>query len=392
MRLFLTSDGKSGFALKGDDIVSAFKHTDTAGSGYVKSALALATRLGGRRLDAFDTALPTFYADAGFKAVARTSWVDQYAPSDWSYDTFAMFNGGRPDVVFMVYDPDMAQAYKPGDGVTVADYDTGSAVQQASVKGIAERPLSTSPPAPTRMSDAEIQKRIVAVSQDLDFDPAAIMISSAEKSFELNGQAFKAAGTAEISRVGKDAVLITLYAQQMRPDNANGVIAHEIEHIKFETALLRASADFEKIGKEPKEPSRVDPVMNPDGSLKPPYDAKYPAYQAMVVAYDNADKAMLAASDGVSEYSYDWWKNWRTKKNTSAPFLGLAEFSAVHETLAEMARIKYDTGKFPEHMGERILDWRGPDTPKPSQAKLDANAKVWRDLYRAVDKVWRLPA
>ena len=64
-----------------------------------------------------------------------------------------------------------------------------------------------------------------------------------------------------------------------------------------------------------------------------------------------------------------------------------------------MARIKYETGKFPEHMGERILSWRIPlggtvddAKPKPSQAQMDTNAKLWRDLYRAVDKVWKLPA
>jgi hypothetical protein len=49
-------------------------------------------------------------------------------------------------------------------------------------------------------------------------------------------------------------------------------------------------------------------------------------------------------------------------------------------------------------MGERIISWRGEDVPKrrgedvpkPSQAEMDKNAKLWRDLYRAVDKVWKM--
>jgi hypothetical protein len=52
---------------------------------------------------------------------------------------------------------------------------------------------------------------------------------------------------------------------------------------------------------------------------------------------------------------------------------------------------KYTTGKFPDHMGERIISWRGENKPKPSQATINSNAKLWRDLYRAVDKVWKLP-
>ncbi len=387
MRLFLTPDGKSGFALKGDDIVSAFKHPDTPGKGYVNSALALATKLGGRRLDAFDTVLPILYGDNGFKAVARLGWNEDYKPDEWQHETFAKFNGGKPDVVFMVYDPDTAQPYKPGDGVRVEDYDTGSAVQQASLKGIAER--QTPAPTPLRMTNEQIKARIDAVAKDLDFDPAAIFISNGAHAFELNGRQYQAAGVAYIKNLDQ-AAPITIFANNVTPDSVDGLIAHEIEHIKLETALTRYSADFDKITAESLALNTSDPVMRPDGSLKPPYDAKYPAYQAMHAAFNNRPLSDFSTSDGVSDYSYDWWKAWRS--NTDSVGKVISGHSAVHETLAEMARIKYDTGKFPDHMGERILDWRGPDTPKPSQATMDANAKVWRDLYRAVDKVWKLPS
>ncbi|WP_260684584.1 hypothetical protein [Rhodococcus sp. KBS0724] len=78
-----------------------------------------APRLGGHRLDCFDTVLPTLYAYAGFVAVARLAWNDDYAPDNWDYHQGGRFNGGRPDVVFMAYDPTMAEAcIRQGRGST----------------------------------------------------------------------------------------------------------------------------------------------------------------------------------------------------------------------------------------------------------------------------------
>ena len=152
MRLFTTPDGKAGFALKGDDMVSLFKHPESDAKKFANTAMALAINQGGRRLDAFDTVLPRMYAGNGFRAVARLPWNDEYKPDDWSYDTFKEFNGGRPDVVFMVYDPVRAQAYKQGDGPYVADYDAGTAAQQSALK-IKEWDESKHPRAPAGSSE-----------------------------------------------------------------------------------------------------------------------------------------------------------------------------------------------------------------------------------------------
>jgi len=65
MRLFLAEDGKSGFALKGDDIVSVFSMADQS---MLHALMEMAVSAGGRRLDAFDTVLPHFYAPHGFAA------------------------------------------------------------------------------------------------------------------------------------------------------------------------------------------------------------------------------------------------------------------------------------------------------------------------------------
>ncbi|MCD2115055.1 hypothetical protein LQ384_28695 [Rhodococcus rhodochrous] len=126
MRLLVTDDGKAGVALKGDEIVSAFAHKDCAHPRAARAMLRHTTALGGRRLDCFDTVLPDLYADAGFVPVARLRWNDDYAPDGWDYDTFRAFNHGRPDVVFMAYDPEhVGGKYARGTGEYVDDYDDG---------------------------------------------------------------------------------------------------------------------------------------------------------------------------------------------------------------------------------------------------------------------------
>ena len=138
MQLFLTPDGNVGFALKPNgDCVSAFKNENASDiSGAAELALTLAVEHGGTRLDAFDTVLPRIYSNAGFRAVARLAWNDEYAPEGWDKATYAKFNNGEPDVVFMVYDPDHKERYKPGDGKRVTSYDEGVAAQDEAIKAL----------------------------------------------------------------------------------------------------------------------------------------------------------------------------------------------------------------------------------------------------------------
>jgi len=133
MRLFISEDGKSGFALKGNDIVSVF----SGQKGSANAMLQLAVDQGGQRLDAFDTVLPELYADNGFKVVARVKWNDEYSPEGWDKATFAKYNNGEPDVVFMVYDP--ANASELG-GKVIENYDDGVAAQQEAIGVPAEDP------------------------------------------------------------------------------------------------------------------------------------------------------------------------------------------------------------------------------------------------------------
>jgi len=152
MRLFLTEDGRAGFAIKDGeiegvkDIVSVFNTPRTpfvegqdrgkgtvisdvlrkpVHSGFNYSAIRLAVEEGGNKLDAFDTFLPGAYSANGFTIRSRTSWNDEFAPEGWDKEKYSAFNNGEPDVVFMYYNPKRRFTYKNGDneGERFLDYD-----------------------------------------------------------------------------------------------------------------------------------------------------------------------------------------------------------------------------------------------------------------------------
>lgn len=156
MRLFSTPEGDAGFALKGDDIVSVFKHPKAPYRGVTKSMLDIATAEGGRRLDAFDTVLPHIYSQSGFRAAARLPFNDQYAPEGWDREVFKDHNGGRPDVVFMAHDP-QAGSYQPGDGQTIDDYDHGEHHQRRVLDEVQRRgPTTPAAPGPESYGSGQL--------------------------------------------------------------------------------------------------------------------------------------------------------------------------------------------------------------------------------------------
>ncbi len=145
MRLFVADGGRSGFALKGDDIVSVFSRD---GGARANSMLLLAVQEGGRRLDAFNTVLPRIYGRNGFKIVARQKWNDDYSPAGWDKETFAEFNDGEPDVVFMVYDREYQKIPGPEDGKYADSYDDAVELQAAARQDSAKPKFSRKERAP----------------------------------------------------------------------------------------------------------------------------------------------------------------------------------------------------------------------------------------------------
>ena len=255
------------------------------------------------------------------------------------------------------------------------------------------RGLATTPEEAQQIVDSEkahvdmVRGMSSSVAKDLDFDPTKILLGKPGdpyQDFVLNGKQYKAAGVAFTRAEHGNKGSIKLWPSQIWGEkDAERITAHEIEHIKFQNALDRYKQERDAVMLEPGPPPKpdaehhwdrvggLDAVMKPDGTLRAPYDEKYPAYHLIEQAtLPGSEK--FANGDGVTNYSTEYWKQWEANK-TAVNFQ-----SAQHETLAEMAALKYTTGKFPEHKGD-------------TQKVKDEHAKIWRNLYRAVDKIHGLP-
>lgn len=142
MRLFLTEDGKAGFALKATDdpsitdIVSVFNTAGSPHRGVSYAMIRLAVEEGGNTLDAFDTFLPVVYSANGFRAISRIKWDDDFAMEGWDKKAYSDFNNGEPDIVFMAYDPQQTEIYRVDskEGDVFDTYDEAVASQRSVAK------------------------------------------------------------------------------------------------------------------------------------------------------------------------------------------------------------------------------------------------------------------
>jgi hypothetical protein len=109
MRLFISEDGTSGFALTKDNrLISVWNDAKNGKPKRLPQIMYLAIQEGASKLECFDIGLVQLYQDFGFRPVGRflfrefktpTPWVDEYGnkQSGWEY-------AGEPDIVYMVYD------------------------------------------------------------------------------------------------------------------------------------------------------------------------------------------------------------------------------------------------------------------------------------------------
>ena len=141
MRMFTTDDGRAGVALHGDDIVSVYSTSPPRQGNMVGALMSTAIEQGGRRCDCFDTRLPRMYARHGMVVVARIRWDDEHAPDDWDKETFAAYNGGEPDVVFMAFDPDAVNSnyVRDRNADVFGDYEAAAAHTERVVAANEER-------------------------------------------------------------------------------------------------------------------------------------------------------------------------------------------------------------------------------------------------------------
>jgi len=193
MRLFLTPDGTAGFALKGDDIVSVFNKPGGPHRGVSNPLLDLAIAQGGRKLDAYDTVLPTIYGESGFKTTSRMAFNPEYAPADWNAQTFGTFNKGNPDVLHMVYDPRHDGSYSLGDGKFFREYDDAVAHQEKNVK--------------TTVNQLEKSRKAIAKAEKLKAQKKAAR-DAAKKGFAEGGQVEAKSIPEQVDEVASDIAAI----------------------------------------------------------------------------------------------------------------------------------------------------------------------------------------
>lgn len=226
---------------------------------------------------------------------------------------------------------------------------------------------------------AGMAKIASGVASDLHYDPALITVSDETKTFELNGKSYNYAGAA-FTHDGSGKIV--LYATQMNDKTAAGIAAHEIEHQKFQAFMNDYKADYARMEQDPDYlDTKNKDFMRADGTLKEPYAARYPAYQTYTQAMAPGIYDGFSKSDGVSDYSAEYWKGYIT------PNSGIRSDQAMHETLAEIARLKQEGGSV-EHrkLGE---DLQGNPAYFRTTAGIGKLDPMWANLYRAVDDNWK---
>jgi hypothetical protein len=208
-----------------------------------------------------------------------------------------------------------------------------------------------------------VRQRAVAAATALDFDPKFVQFTDEDRQFNIGGSDKKYNYAGSYTR-GDNAVKI--YYKHCSTAFAASCTAHEIGHRKLDALRARVRDERQDVHNEPgphgdpngqywwQKKGGHDAVMAPDGTLRAPYDKKYPFYQAWQKLSElNYNK--LRDSDGVSDYSKEYWAGY-LKGDVSID-------SAYHETIAELSRLKFESGKL-------------------------QGSKEWNALYNLMDKHW----
>lgn len=203
-------------------------------------------------------------------------------------------------------------------------------------------------PPPTAPWRERLTYLIGRTAKGLGYDPKNIIISSETREFEVAGKKYVSAGQADF-KTGK----ITIYENHADDNSTPGLVAHEIEHMKFEKFFDDANAErmdmLQKTQGWPRGSAR-----NPDSTLTATAALRWPTYAKMMLV-GNKPFEELRMKDGVSDYSKQYWIGWKAGE--------VSNRLAIHETLAEMSRLHIESGRI-----------RG--------------AHVWQRLYRATNEHW----
>jgi len=204
------------------------------------------------------------------------------------------------------------------------------------------------------------------VARELGFPTGKVKTEEgAGREFKVGDRAFTEGGHAEIYTTGN----IVIYTGNNSDDGIRGVVAHEIEHVRFEGVLQDYNEDMRRLSYYAQnDHEQYDKITDPVGFLDPEKGAGavLPTATALQGTLElHIDQ--LAKDDGVSDYSKAYWDAVKSPESV-AKYGGYKQSRerAIHETLAEMARTKFTKEPYPTGL-------------KPT--------KLWRDLFSTVNKL-----
>ncbi len=202
------------------------------------------------------------------------------------------------------------------------------------------------------------QKRIAEFAIAMGFPPERLELHTERgPAFEVNGKTYYTGGNFN-PLTGR----ITMYRTENTPmEEMQGMLAHEIMHSKWQAHKEVYQKQFVEIQMSVRSSDNIENwLIRADGTLKNPDDVKkFWAYDININYVNTSSKrwSRLQKSDGISEYSRQYWQ----KANNSGSAWDYDR--AVDETLAEIARIKTNAGR----TGDK-------KTIRP----------IWESLYRRV--------
>lgn len=210
-------------------------------------------------------------------------------------------------------------------------------------------------PRPASEFDDEVQRVAEETATRLGFPlDKMTIVRDQYPTFKIGDEDYTTAGLAH-----QDGTIELFPRNIGRLESVSEITAHEIMHQRYRRYMNMVDAETKEVMALMDKPENRlsggrSAVMNMDGTLKFPYNVKFPAYESFQQYGSKTDQ--LIAEDGVTPYSTARWNFYK------ATFSWPAFKSAVNETLAEMAAQLDKTGILP-------------------------GTELWRNFYRAVAKV-----
>jgi ribosomal protein S18 acetylase RimI-like enzyme len=213
----------------------------------------------------------------------------------------------------------------------------------------------------------EMRKAVYEAADMLHYPKSKLFLSDSYSVMHLNGSSYYSGAVA----VASDGFMtddklelynkgdIVFFVEQMKNEADVGAIAaHEIEHQRFEAILEEA---FDQINGA--ADLHGDDVFSDAKGVNPKHKDVMPlAWKLHEGGFFGKNADLLINNDGVTPYSREYWEQFE-----GFPTMGTYKY-AVHETLAEMAKLRYLDKNY-----------------NPAARE----APVWTELFNLIDREYR---